>query len=268
MAAQYSAGAATLLERVMQRLTDWTCQPSPGGLWTPAHRVLGKDHGLHPELRSGYLNLGVAHGIAGPLSLACLVQLTGRADLDLRPLITSLAECLCASIVLSNEGLDVPYHVLPSGVHRPERPTRTAWCYGNPGAARALQLAARACARPDWEETAVAILHAALGRDTGSRGIPSPNFCHGKAGLIHLLHRFTRDASRSDPALIEHLNRELDELLDMHDPSAPYGFREVDLQGRAQDNPGFLEGAAGVAAVLAAFGSDEPMMWERAVVTA
>ncbi|WP_433513457.1 lanthionine synthetase C family protein [Nonomuraea sp. CA-143628] len=268
MAAQHSAKAATLLERVMQRLTDWGCQPSPGGLWTPAHRVLDRDRDLHPELRGGYLNLGVAHGIAGPLSLACLVQLAGRVGLDLRPLITSLAERLCASVVLSEGGADIPYHVLPPGVHHPERQTRTAWCYGNPGAARALQLAAHACGRPDWENTAVAILHAALGRDAESRGIPSPNFCHGRAGLVHLLHRFTRDTSRPDPTLIGHLDRELDKLLDMYDPASPYGFREVDLHGRAQDNPGFLEGAAGVAAVLAAFGSDKPMMWERAVVTA
>lgn len=258
----HSTLAISLLERIMRRFTVWALQPVPGGFWTPPDRIRDP----YPEARSGYLNLGVAHGIAGPLALACLIKRAALLNFDLTPLITTLAERLNACILETSGGPDIPYHYLAHVAPSLERQTRSAWCYGNPGAARALQLAALACDRPAWEDTAAEILHASLGRSEDVRAIPSPTFCHGKAGLVHVLHRFVRDASKPRRLLHKALEQELDELLDKYDPEADFGYRDIHLRIGPRDHPGFLEGAAGIAAVLAAFAADKPLTWERAVL--
>ncbi|KJS51422.1 hypothetical protein VM98_37260, partial [Streptomyces rubellomurinus subsp. indigoferus] len=43
-----------------------------------------------------------------------------------------------------------------------DAPTRAAWCYGTPGAARGLFLAGTALGRADWRDAAVAALADAL----------------------------------------------------------------------------------------------------------
>ncbi|SDR21655.1 lanthionine synthetase C family protein [Thermostaphylospora chromogena] len=262
-AAPYSPPAARLLERIMTRFTAWADEREPLGFWTPPERVGAFEREYTPQLRAGYLNLGVAHGIAGVLGAACLAHLSGRCDLDLRPLISSLAGRLCAAVRTTPWGADIPYHEGPQATG----PTRTAWCYGNPGVARMLQLAARCCDRPEWEAVGAALLRDALARDAEARNIASTSFCHGAAGMVHLLRRFLEDAAEPDPVLAGHLERELAELLDRYDPAARFGYRDLHPHAGPQDHPGLLEGAAGVAAVLAAFGSDTPMLWERAFLT-
>src|SRR4029450_12216233 len=68
-------------------------------------------------------------------------------------------------------------------------PARSAWCYGDPGIAAALLLAARGVGDAGWEQTAVALACRAAERPASDTGVVNANFCHGAAGLAHLYNR-------------------------------------------------------------------------------
>ena len=61
-------------------------------------------------------------------------------------------------------------------------PGRPSWCYGTPGIARALQLAAIATADPARQAAAEQALAASLAPQHLAR-LTGPGLCHGLAGL-------------------------------------------------------------------------------------
>jgi hypothetical protein len=109
----------------MGLFADWASTDRPGGFWTPADRISPLERENAPELRGGYLNLGLSHGIAGPLAVMSLVRTAGGCDRDLRPAISVLADRILAAVSDTEHGHDVPYHELP--VPTGDRPlSRTA----------------------------------------------------------------------------------------------------------------------------------------------
>jgi lantibiotic biosynthesis protein len=95
----------------------------------------------------------------------------------------------------------------------PLEPTQ-GWCYGDPGVAHAILVAARHLGRPDWESAAVAI---ALGtaRCTPAQGkVANPHFCHGASGIAHILNRMWQ--ATGDERLAQGARRWFADALAMH----------------------------------------------------
>ncbi|WP_261568993.1 lanthionine synthetase C family protein [Frankia gtarii] len=205
------------------RLTD----PIDGlpGWWCP--------HGPHRDrpIPGGHGNHGIAHGIAGPLTLLALTHLDGVHVPGHDEAIAALS---CWFDQWRQDRADGPWWpqwITREDLHtgRPAQPgpARPSWCYGTPGIARAQQLAGRALGdttRQRNTETAFAACitdPAQLGRLV-DRGL-----CHGTAGLLTAARRIAADALTPIP---------LEPLARLHDRTTPAATEPV----------GFLDGAAGI----------------------
>ena len=140
-------------------------------------------------------------------------------------------------------------------------PSRAAWCYGAPGIARALWLAGLALQDSNLIEIAVSSLHAVTRRPKADRAIDSPTFCHGVAGLLQIMLRSVNETE--DSLLIGEVRLLVEQILSLWDPESYLGFRSIEPGERFVDQPGFLDGAAGVAITLLSAASDEPPSWDR-----
>lgn len=66
---------------------------------------------------------------------------------------------------------------------------RSAWCYGDPGVAASLLLAARTIGESRWEVVAIEIARKDCARSIEESGAVDASLCHGTAGLGHLYNR-------------------------------------------------------------------------------
>lgn len=199
----------------------------------------------------GIFDLGMAHGIAGPLALLAIayrqdVRVPGQADA-----ISRIGRWLAARVASDEWGPYWPTTIGFTAEFRGEigvnPPTRAAWCYGTPGVARALQLAAPVAGEPAWADLAVTTLRSVLDGPVERWRITNPGLCHGAAGLLHVTSRVAQDSGDED--LRARLPSLAEGVLAHHDADAPYGFR----RHRSADLAGILEGAAGVALALRHF---------------
>lgn len=199
----------------------------------------------------GLFDLGMAHGIAGPLALLAIayrqdVRVPGQADA-----VSRVGRWLAARVASDESGPYWPTTIGFTSEFRGEigasPPTRAAWCYGTPGVARALQLAAPVAGEPGWADLAVTTLRSVLDGPVERWRITNAGLCHGAAGLLHVTSRVAEDSG--DAGLRAHLPSLAERVLAHHDPDAPYGFR----RHRSADLAGVLEGASGVALALRHF---------------
>ncbi|MFJ9695129.1 lanthionine synthetase C family protein [Kitasatospora sp. NPDC101183] len=201
-------------------------QPLPGtdlpGWWV-RYDPAGRTSATFP---GGHGNLGLAHGITGPLALLALakrsgVTVEGHTDAMLR-----ILDWLDTFRQPSRSGSWWPQWVT-ADEHRLSTvlqggPPRPSWCYGTPGQARAQQLAGITLGDTHRKRVAENALLHCLTDPAQLDQITEPGLCHGAAGLLHTVHRTAHDATHPDrftahlPALRARLNAQL--------PSPKAGF--------------------------------------------
>jgi hypothetical protein len=177
--------AIECLHRVVELLHE-RAQHDEHGLywWTPPAEILDEED--RERYASGRADLGVAHGVAGPIALLGSICGAGVEQATARPLLEGAVTWLLAHSVPTEAGPTFPVWVAPG--FEPS-PARCAWCYGDPGIAAALLVAARGVGDADWEQAAVALACRAAERPASDTGIVNACFCHGTAGLAHLYNR-------------------------------------------------------------------------------
>ncbi|MFD9697566.1 lanthionine synthetase C family protein [Lentzea sp. NPDC059081] len=225
------------------------------GWWTPDPSLLADPVG-HPN---GHLNLGMAHGIAGPLALLAVCHRQGVV-VEGQP----AAMRRIATWLLARRGTDEHGPYWPALVpleHEVARavdlvpPSRIAWCYGAPGVARAVQLAACALGEPAWAEEARTTLRAAFRRPRARWGIKDASLCHGSAGVLHATALVLGRDADVLPELCDHLLSQRDRHTVVTVPP---------------NRPGFLDGAAGTLLALHEHLAPEPpaasLPWDAALV--
>ncbi|MGH3933417.1 MAG: lanthionine synthetase C family protein [Pseudonocardiaceae bacterium] len=207
-----------------ETLPGWWCGDSPTD--QPSHRWPG-----------GHGNLGIAHGIAGPLALLSTawrrgVTVTGQADAIDR-ICAWLDQWRCGA------GTQVWW---PGRISLAEWRTRTvqqsgpqrpSWCYGTPGLARAQQLAALALADPQRQRRAEEALAGCVDDEQQLSLLGDASLCHGWAGLVQTTWRVATDAGSGSAltAHLPHLHARMEQHLHRHGPPG---------------HDGLLEGTAGV----------------------
>lgn len=209
-----------------------------------------------PRFARGHFNLGLAHGIAGPLALLALARLAGIQVPGHDEAITRIVGQLMP--FQARTGL------WPGRVSFDEYVAQTpdqgpgdqmiAWCYGTPGTARAIYLAGAALRQPGWQQAGVRALRDAFARQPPGR--TDCSLCHGWAGLLHITSQMARDSG--DQALAARLPALAAPIIDAYDPAHPFGFRYTRSglppgYQLAPHRAGFLEGAAGIALALHAY---------------
>jgi hypothetical protein len=213
------------------------------GWWTAA----GPAGNESEHFAGGHANLGMAHGIGGPLVLLSKALQQGVTVAGHREAIGRI--CAWLHQWCADADSAWPYWVSRPQYrarHRePSGPQRLGWCYGTIGLARAQQLAARAIGDSARRTMAEHVIVQALA-DPGHRGMTTGrSLCHGYAGLAHITVGAAADAC---PATAARLRALVPDLLDAvqppgTDPTATATY----LLEAAGCGQGFLEGASGIA---------------------
>jgi hypothetical protein len=262
-----SSAATEALQLVLKSLVGLTQEENGLPRWhTPGAMMLDDtSRQLYPH---GNLNCGLAHGIPGPLALLSLARLSGITIDGMDEAIACVALWLAEHQVNDAWGgnwataipLTADRRVLPlddsgsgtasSSKMAAYRASRSAWCYGSPGVARALWLAGKAISKQEYQDLAVEAMQAVYRRPVKERRIDSPTFCHGVAGLLQVTLRFAQDTSL--PIFGEAAQTLAEQIMTAYEPETMVAFRNLEPGGVRVEQPGLLDGAAGVAITLLA----------------
>lgn len=196
----HSGSDPGLLQHVLKyivRLTEpvptvGAADPSAPGWWSSSNP------NFTTSTPGGHGNFGMAHGIAGPLALLALaarqgITVPGHAD---------AIDRICAWLDTWRQpgptGSWWPPWITITELRegRPSRPGpgRPSWCYGTPGVARALQLAALARHDKRRQADAENILARCVTDPGQTALLTSLGLCHGWAGATAAAWHASRDA--------------------------------------------------------------------------
>jgi hypothetical protein len=209
-------------------------------------------------------NLGLAHGVPGVIAFLGQACAAGVSQQRARSVLDG-----AVSWLMSQDSADgFGYWIGPD--HKRET-ARLAWCYGDPGVAAALLVAARSVGEPAWETAALEIARRATGRPFEQAGIKDAGLCHGAAGLGHLFNRMfqaTGEACLADAARFW-----FERTIRMQRQGRGVGGYEAWGPGVNDEttwvaDPGLLTGAAGTALALLAATTDVEPAWDKALLVA
>ncbi len=260
-------GAERCLRRVVARLSELAELQAGTAAWRiPADLVPPDRRDWFPQ---GFFFTGVAHGAAGVISLLSAAHAAG---VEARPLLDAAVRWLLAQRLPPGAGSAFSYETAPEvvpGAPFP-RPTRLAWCHGDPGISAALLGAARRAGEPAWEREALGLARAAAARSGSEKSIADAGLCHGSGGLLHLFNRMYQ--ATGDPALGDAARFWFDRTLALRRPGegvAGFLSWEIDAQGNSGGlaAPGFLTGAAGIGLALLAAATPVEPAWDRVLLT-
>lgn len=203
-------GAADDLLREVLRYLVCLTQPLPGGRpgWWAAHGPSGTG----PAWQDGHGNLGMAHGIAGPLTLLALALRRGVVVSGQ----TAAIDRICRWLDHWRCGVP-PRAWWPEVITRVDHargdvpqpgPSRPSWCYGTPGIVRAQQVAGLVLGDRTRRRCVENILAWCLTDERQLAQLGDVSLCHGWAGVVHTAWR----ASRHNDRLAATLPRLLDGL--------------------------------------------------------
>jgi lantibiotic biosynthesis protein len=204
-----------------------------------------------PEVRGGHADLGMAHGISGPLALLALAMRRGVTVAGHAEAIDRICHWLDTWRQQGPAGPWWPERIsladLRTGHPSQRGPARPSWCYGTPGLARAQQLAALARGDPAQQAAAERALAACVADPTQLARIIDPGLCHGWAGLTATVWYAAANASITD--LDTQLPLLLGALIDHADKDS------------TSPRPGLIDGRAGVALALHTIATATPSSW-------
>ncbi|GAA3393317.1 lanthionine synthetase C family protein [Cryptosporangium minutisporangium] len=231
---RYGGGAE--LRDVLTYLVRLTEPVSVDGDLLPGWWATDSPNHGQPAPPGGHGNLGIAHGITGPLALLALAARRSVVVTDHEAAIVRILA------FLDQWQQDNGSHAwwpgllaradLTTGRLRHHEAARPSWCYGTPGIARAQQLAGLALDDHSRTRSAETALEGCVTDPAQLARISDATLCHGWAGLLQTTWRAALDAGGSP--LHEHVAA-LQNRLDGH--LAAHGCPE----GAA-----LLEGATGV----------------------
>ncbi|HEX4815090.1 MAG TPA: lanthionine synthetase C family protein [Nonomuraea sp.] len=247
----------------------WMCDPGGGtARWhVPPRFMFGQE--LAKEHPHGYVDLGMSHGLAGPLAAMSQAWSRGHRRPGLRPAMEHVAAFLLEMSDEDEYGRCWPRMVslTPSGTIRrtPPSPGHESWCYGAPGICSALLDAATALGDGTLRTAATEGFEAALRRVAAGHGhLVNASLCHGWSGLLAVCGRFAReDGGAAARAAIPHL---AEQVLDACDPAHPLLVKEFQPPDIYMDSPDLLDGAAGIPLALWTAAGLIDDRWQRALL--
>ncbi|MEV6303877.1 lanthionine synthetase C family protein [Actinoplanes sp. NPDC051861] len=194
--------------RYLARLTE-PLPSSPGqpGWWTsdaPSGRP-------DPQWPGGHANIGIAHGITGPLALLALAALRGITVPASSEAITRILLWLDQWQQSAGATAWWPELVTVAdarfGSTHQDGPGRPSWCYGTPGITRAIQLAGLALNDSNRTRSAELALFGCVTDDKQLAALDNGTLCHGWAGLVHTTRRVADDARDPDMFPVQRLRQ-------------------------------------------------------------
>ncbi|WET81037.1 lanthionine synthetase C family protein [Amycolatopsis sp. QT-25] len=263
-----------LVEQAVGSLVDdlvWLCTPTSATgrePWfiPPANYPPLEEY--HEDFPHGYVNLGLAHGLPGPLAALSCAVLAGVRHERLPETIQHVAEYVIEFSLAEPDGPHWPTGVgltddgAEDRARRP--PAAWTWCYGTPGVACALLKAGAALGDDGLRTAAVDAFEGFLRRLDKHSRFPSATLCHGGAGVLAICALFARETG--SVLARDKLGLLLEQVLAHCDPALPLGVQELEQPGILLDSPALLSGSAGVALALWSATAPIGSGWERALL--
>jgi hypothetical protein len=251
--------AAECLAGVLAQLASRARRDADGVYWwTSPAQLLGPRRELCP---AGAVDLGVAHGMAGVLPLLGRACALGAGEATARPLLDGAVQWMLAHLIETPAGQTSPPFIAAGAE---PVPARSAWCYGDPGVAMALLLAARDVSEPGWELAGIELAIRAAARPPEQCGVTDASLCHGTAGLAHLygrMYQLAGEAVLADAA-VSWAERTVALCGPAVDAMAA-GQPAATTPDRPWNGQGLLEGAAGIALALLAASLPAEPVWDQ-----
>ncbi|WP_284575197.1 lanthionine synthetase LanC family protein [Streptomyces sp. 2P-4] len=200
----------------------------------------------------GQRDLGVAHGNAGLVSYLASAAMSGLACAPHAARLLDLA----LNWFLGQRS-DVEQTVFSQSVEFRYMPARSAWCYGDPGIALALSVAARATDRADLRTVARETARSATDRPVSLTRVSDACVCHGASGMAWFNHR-----SATEFGLVQardgvaHWTRHIAEQRE----KGPLEYNSLEQKRR---DASFLEGDLGTSLVLLYLATGVRPLWEQ-----
>lgn len=216
----------------------------------------------------GCYNVGVAHGVPGVLPLLADACRLGIREEKARPLLEGAVRWLLSQHLWEHRGACYPSWIGP-GLE--PRPSRLAWCYGDPGIAATLLYAARILGVEEWESAALTIAAHAASAEPEIAGVRDAGLCHGAFGLAHLYNRIHQAAGGDLFADAARLWYRLG--LDLRKRGRGIaGFEcwapNPGMEPGWEADPGFLTGVSGIGLALLAGVTPVEPEWDRLLLVA
>jgi lantibiotic modifying enzyme len=259
--------AARCLEEIVARLEERSSRAGAGiSWWTPPEDLPPQQRA---ECQDGYFNFGAAHGVPAVVALLALIARAGVAERRARELSEGGARWLLANRLPDSPGARFPTYTAP-GI--PVQPSRSAWCYGDPGVVLCLLVAARALSDRELERTVLEIACEAARRPVERAGVKDVTVCHGAAGLGHLYNRLYQ--ATGEPLFKETATSWFARTLEMRRPGEGVGgycswqqLPDGEEFGWVPDGT-LLMGATGVALALLTACHPFPPTWDGLLMAA
>ncbi|MEG1311710.1 MAG: lanthionine synthetase C family protein [Romboutsia sp.] len=212
------------------------------------------DKNMYPN---GSVNMGISHGIAGPLvalSLAYEKGIVVDGQLEAINKITYEYEKM---VVYTHDGYPYWASMLSIDDYIKENwkvallNKRMSWCYGSIGVLMALKIGFRCTNNYKKTLSVNEELQMVLQMQRNEYCLDSACLCHGYSGILMALMCQYRESPDTNMKSIINLYLRL--ILEYYDETATYGFYEIEkyycdgkLVNKQQDSNGLLTGATGI----------------------
>lgn len=221
---------------------------------------------LYPN---GNFNTSLSHGIAGPLTFLSEMMSRGICRSGQKEAVQRIVD-FYAAYRMREENRDIWKGQITFEEIRDKKPNsrnlvrRDAWCYGSPGISYSLIRAGLALNDKTLTDYGLENLKATI---PDIRGIFSPTFCHGYAGIYQILNAV--EALMSKQIFSEEKAFLKEKILSFYEPGRIYGFPNIEVDRetgvfRHDTSTGLLEGAAGIALSLMEGEHPGNNVWKRA----
>lgn len=218
------------------------------GWYTPVNYLIREEQ--RAQYQQGSFDTGVAHGVAGCLAVLSKAYLKEIAVENQVETIQKMAFWLKENQI---EGKKWPakFRFNAKSKNYLEVTTdfyRDGWCYGAPGIASSLFLAAKALQNDSLKKEAIQIMKAVCERFDSQQNLECVSFCHGLAGLLTHVHAFYLETHLD---IFSDTSKQITQLiLKRYDPVLPFGYKCFASLPKGYetifiDNAGFLDGVIG-----------------------
>ena len=207
-----------------------------------------------------YVNLGVSHGIPGILLILCKSYKLGIYVENQLEAIKCLSEYIFNSCIKNTDTVFWESQKIIGIENNKAVPARDAWCYGTPGVAYSLLIAASILNDEILKNLAIDSMKTSLKR---LREVISPTFCHGLSGLCCLSRKFYEYTN--DNYFYEMYINLLKNILDLYSDKHPFGFINKELEKGEITNKneiGLLMGSTGVILTILSCYSPIKTQWD------
>ncbi|WP_322976551.1 lanthionine synthetase C family protein [Clostridium kluyveri] len=178
------------------------------------------------------INLGLSHGITGPLAALTIALKEG---IEIRGQYESIKKILknlkMFSFMDNKENIywlgRVKFEKYIGLEQSNNYKSRASWCYGAPGIARVMYLAGETINDKDSTLIAIKSLEAICKMDENEWKLESPTFCHGYSGLLAIIQAMYIDTNNN---IFGNTRKKiLDKIISLYNKNALLGFYNIDV---------------------------------------